>query len=97
MYDINETGHYFVDLNVMTITIVSMLLSFPTILLTLLCLVMLLYSFLCATIYINVRRSRDCLRSFAGGLTPVRSSFVVAVIQFTLGSFYADCPHKRIT
>ena len=43
-------------------------------------------------LYINLRRSRDvasvrlCVRAF------VRS----CVIQFALGSFYADCPHKRI-
>ena len=33
------------------------------------------------------------------GRPGVLSSFVVAAvgfIQFTLGSFYADCPHKRI-
>ena len=53
--------------------------------------------------YINLRSSRDVTR---GGQTSVRTDvrtdgrrpFVAAVgfIQFTLGSFYADCPHKRI-
>ena len=42
-------------------------------------------------LYINLRRSRD------GTVFVCACVRVLGSIQFTSGSFYADCPHKRIT
>ena len=49
-------------------------------------------------LHINLRRSRDGTFVRGGRLSGVLSSIRPAVgfIQFALGSFYADCPHKRI-
>ena len=47
-------------------------------------------------LYINLRRSCDVADGRTDGV-PSSIRLSVGFIQFALDSFYADCPHKRIT